>query len=379
MLSAEERKEILANPFKRMRDKVALVGFSQKTRDMAPFLDPTYEIWGLNEEYCWFPKKVGDTFLMESWLKTFDRWFQLHPRADAMRENNTNDRNHPYWLTQTTGVCKWCNGTKEWENYLNGGIKEKCPFCKDGVFIPDEKRQDLTIYMQQQWDDIPGSVEYPLDEVVDRLMPQTMKETKRGRYFRSSPAFMMALAAVMGFTTIDCYGFEMGTDTEYHYQRANFEYLIGLLSGMGLTINVPAESSLLHGELYAYETLKVGYRQDLELRKLFMEARVKNAEIETKVAEGKYIGLRNLEKEGKFSPEDIKAAVKAAKVAHAKAQGMQNFKRGAAREVEMQISMYDAYFNSETRETVEKTEQLVNTDYIFELPGEKQGEEDADA
>lgn len=369
-MNEQERKEVLEAPFIRKRDKVALVGFSQKTRDMAPFADDTWEIWGLNEEYNWFPKKVGDEVVVESWLKRFDRWFQMHPREDFMRENNTNDRNHPFWLLNQSGTCKWCKGTMLWKNYLKAGAEEKCPFCDEGIFTPNEKRQNLTIYMQQAWPDIPGSVAYPIKELADHLMPESMKKTHREFYFRSSPAFMFVLAIAMGYKTIGIYGFEMDTDTEYHYQRANFEYWIGRAQSLGIEVVLPEESALMHGEVYAYETLKVGYRQDLEMRKIFLEQMAKNAEMDTKLKEGAHNALNALWKSGKFTDEEIKASVKAAKLAHAKAQAIYNFKRGAWREVEMQMNMYDAYFNSETRETVEDTEKMVNTDYVFDAPEE---------
>jgi hypothetical protein len=355
-------------PFKRGKDKVALVGFSTRTRSLAPFDDPDFEIWGLNEEYNWFPKKVEGVLTMESWLKRYERWFQMHPVNDYMRANNTNDRNHPMWLLNVSGKCMACNGTKEWENYMNAGKKEKCPFCQDGVYHPPEARKDLIIYMQEAHPEIPGSVKYPLNEIVSNMMPEGMRKTGRGNYFRSSPAFMLALAISMRYKTIGVYGFEMGTDTEYHYQRANFEYWVGRAHSLGIEVILPNESSLLRGELYGYETLKVGYRQDLEMRKTFLEMRVKLAQEFAKIKEGAHEALNALLKSGKFSEEDLKAAVKAAKIEHSKAQAMSNFKRGAQQEVELQLKMFDAYYNAETRETVVKAEELINTDYTFDAP-----------
>lgn len=354
------------HPFERSKEKVALVGFSLKTRHMAPFDDPEYEIWGLNEEYNWFPKNVNGVFTMESWLKRYDRWFQMHPRDDFMRKNNTNDRNHPLWLLNKSGTCMACSGTKLWENYLNAGIKEKCPFCKDGIYTPPPGRQNLTIYMQEAHNDIAGSVKFPLDEIAKNFMPDDMKKTRRARYFRSTPAFMFALALAMGYKEIGVYGFEMGTDTEYHYQRANFEYWVGRAHGMGVSVILPAESSLLRGELYGYETMKVGFRQDLEMRKMFLDKRCELQRKDMHAKEGAYNALNALLKSGKFDEESIKALVQEARAAHLKSQMSNSFKGGAAREVEMVMQMFDIYYNAETRENVVKTEELINTDYQLE-------------
>lgn len=46
--------------------KVAIVGFASSTRHLAPYGDPEWEIWGLNNAYDWMPRAT--------------RWFELHDR-----------------------------------------------------------------------------------------------------------------------------------------------------------------------------------------------------------------------------------------------------------------------------------------------------------
>jgi len=48
------------------RTKVAVLGFTQSF-NLAPFQDPEWEIWGLNELYMFIPR--------------WDRWFELHKRS----------------------------------------------------------------------------------------------------------------------------------------------------------------------------------------------------------------------------------------------------------------------------------------------------------
>jgi len=138
--------------YPRTKDKLAIVGFAGTTRDLAPFDDDEYEIWGLNEEYNY------------DWMKRFDRWFQIHPRWDFTRTGNMNHFNHPNWLYGESDTCMRCEGN----GYLTHVQTKKhidCPECKNtGKYKVPAYRKKLPIYMQQHWDDIPNSIPYPLDE-----------------------------------------------------------------------------------------------------------------------------------------------------------------------------------------------------------------------
>jgi len=50
----------------RTKDKVAIVGFADGHRHLAPFDDPEWEIWGLNRLHQVMPGK------------RWDRWFEIH-------------------------------------------------------------------------------------------------------------------------------------------------------------------------------------------------------------------------------------------------------------------------------------------------------------
>ncbi|KKK70959.1 hypothetical protein LCGC14_2918750, partial [marine sediment metagenome] len=64
------------------RKKVAIVGFAETSRMEAPFNDPTYEVWGLNELYLAIPRA--------------DRWFEIH--AENNIKNSFRDPRHWEWL-----------------------------------------------------------------------------------------------------------------------------------------------------------------------------------------------------------------------------------------------------------------------------------------
>jgi hypothetical protein len=211
------------NDFPRTKNKVAIIGFANTTRHMAPYDDDEYEIWGLNEAYN------------HNFMPRFDRWFQMHPRWDFTRAENLGDPNHFEWL---------------------------------------KSDRDFPIYMQESHADIPNSVKLPLEEMT-QLLPEGKK------YYASTLAYMLVFALFLGYSDIELYGFEMGTDTEYHYQRANAEYLIGVGQGLGFNITLPEQSGILKGKMYGYEEMITPYRQQLELRQEHLKQQLSKQDRDT--------------------------------------------------------------------------------------------------
>jgi len=119
MVTSEERKEQVQQAVKqaiqqpKKRTKVAIVGFAAH-RDQAPFNDPSYEIWGLNELYMYIPR--------------YDRWFELH------------DLNNPVAGQRNPGKHR------EWLRNAN-----------------------IPIYMQEKYEDIPNAVTYPKDAIIEKF------------------------------------------------------------------------------------------------------------------------------------------------------------------------------------------------------------------
>lgn len=212
----------VTDPWKRVTDKVAIVAFSKTTRHLAPFDDPEWEIWGLNEEYRFH------------WMKRWDRWFQIHPYLDFMRKGNPNDPKHPDWLR----------------------AQKPCWIGEPRTF---------PIYMQDHYDDIPASVKLPLDEIQRDLGIN---------YYCSSISYMLGMAAWLGYKEVGLYGVEMASDTEYKYQRPNGEFWIGYMMGRGVKIHLPKEAHLLRGQRYGFDWLPNVGRQQIE----FDLMRMKNEE-----------------------------------------------------------------------------------------------------
>lgn len=342
-----KKKQLLWSDFPRTKDKIAIVGFAKSTRDLAPWKDETFEIISLNEGYK-FP-----------WMKRFDRWMQIHPHWDFSKENNLNDPNHFLWLQNKEGQCVSCAGRGYILTKDMNQITCEADGCKDGVFHPPEYRKDLIVYTQKYYDDVHNSIPLPLDEIHDKFFRKYLGDRK---YFTSSAAYLLGLAMLYGYKQIDFYGFEMGTTSEYHYQRANFEYMVGVAHGLGFDVNIPVQSPILQGELYAFENMQQGYRQNLEMRKVFLKTREEIARSEMFKLAGAVETLKRLENE---SPACKKELMDALGKYH-NALAMVNVYSGAIRETENLTSLYDGYFRNgqeSTRSDEKLVAEFVNTGY----------------
>jgi hypothetical protein len=333
----------------RFKDKLAIVGFASTTRDQAPFDDESYEIWTVNE--------AGNTAIDAfKWMKRFDRLFQIHPRWDFTRINNANDPNHWLWLQNISGKCQMCGGTA-----LMGDGKN-CPVCEGGIYTPSETRSwAKVIYMQEKWKDVPNSVKYPLDEMI-ALNP-------RGKYFDSSLSYMLMLASTMGYKEIFVVGFEMAAQSEYFYQRANFEFLYGCLTAKGQKITLPENTSLLKGKMYGYENMKTGYRQQLDMRLAILNNELATHNMELAKMEGQLTAWKDILSLGTPTP-DLQSKFLEVQSKYGKLLGLVNVVKGASYETENLRKLYDSYFVAEDLEgktnVREVTEEHVKKGYSAE-------------
>lgn len=319
--------ELTWKDFPRKKDKVAICGFASTTRHLAPYDDEDYEIWGLNEAYN------------HNFMSRFDRWFQLHPRWDFTKVDNLGDPNHFEWL---------------------------------------KSDRDYPIYMQESHADIPNSVALPLDEMTDKFL-------QGEKYYTSSLSYMLVFAMLLGYKRIELYGFEMGTNTEYHYQRANAEYLIGLGKGLGFDIILPEQSGILKGKLYGYEEMYTPYRQQLELRQSHLRIQLDKQERDTFRRSGAAEALHRGLSEMRFIDETkkkqdiievakrnlsiIEKASHKAQLRAVKGQTAADFINGALTETVNLTGMYDRNFlignelDESEPETYKIMQEHVNVEY----------------
>lgn len=202
-------ERIPLDPWTRSKDKVAIVGFANHWTQ-TPFDSEEFEIWGLNELY-----DVAKEQLKKPLAENRVRWFEIHGREEQYEGN-------PFVHSRNTA-----------NEHAAKMAALQCP-----------------VYMQKHWDDIPLSVEYPLEEMRARFAHQTGSSA----YFTNSISYMMALALHMGFKEMHIYGVDMAQGSEYASQRPSCEYFLGIAQAIGMRIHIPVESDLLkYSYLYGWE------------------------------------------------------------------------------------------------------------------------------
>lgn len=203
--------------------KVAIIGFTDHKR-LAPFANPEWEIWGLNDLYLDLPPVPHDRV----------RWFQIHkwldkgggkfaPYPDSMMDfgegpPHPRDPNHPKWLAEAAKV--------------------------------------FPLYMMEERPEVPEAVQID-KEAVFAYFDDGMGEPIK--YFTNSITWMIALAIMelapqsngkraIEDAELGIWGVDMmmggGPGSEYGYQRPSCEWLIGWARGAGIKVHVPAESDL---------------------------------------------------------------------------------------------------------------------------------------
>jgi hypothetical protein len=196
------------------KTKIAIVGFSESSRDLAPYNDPEFEIWACNHVYRFIPR--GDV------------WFELHHHDELAVKYGENWEEYREWLTEQT----------------------------------------MPVYMQEAYPEFPSSVRFPIEDVCQEFgftesyceggpgVVGPRKEKWRAT-FKSSLSYMLALALMQeGVKEIHIYGVDMIIDSEWGFQRHNLYLFMGWARGMGIKLVLPEESGLLKEgtcDLYAYE------------------------------------------------------------------------------------------------------------------------------
>ncbi len=189
--------------------RIAIVGTAASWKQ-TPWDDPTLEIWGLNDAWTLnFPRA--------------DRWFELHPmdhfhyRKVEQKVVYADDVPHGFYVRPV-------------------GHLEKL----------QEMARTIPVYLQREppqgWP--PNARRLPIEQL----------EAAFGPYFASGPSYEVALAILEGASEIQVWGIHLETEQEYRDQRANFEHLLGIARGRGITVVMAPQSPVMrHGWKYGYE------------------------------------------------------------------------------------------------------------------------------
>lgn len=200
-----------------MPKTVAIVGNSSTTLPYAKH-SRADEFWTMNH--------LGIKMLREGEIPRLDRLFEIHEQDWFLRKE-LNESAEIYWT--------W--------------LQEPHPF---------------TIYMHAVHPDVPASVKYPKDEIVNTLLSGFKDSAGVIReFFTSSVSWMFALAILEGFERIELYGVEMQYGTEYYYQQPGGTFWMGLALGKGIEVVIHEKSGLCKARLYGYETAPYAHRDIL--------------------------------------------------------------------------------------------------------------------
>ena len=178
---------------KHEEETVCIVGLDENCLDGLDSEDSRSEWWGLNQSHAQFAPAR---------LERFTRWFQIHA-WEPMVARQLPQAKHIEWLA----------------------------------------RCGIPVYLEERRDDIPMSVRYPFEEVL---------ETLGNNYFATNSfGYMVALAIHERFKRIKIYGADFGpSDTSDAYARPCIEFLLGFAVAVGIEVWVPKASALLKGDLY---------------------------------------------------------------------------------------------------------------------------------
>jgi len=168
------------------------------------------------------------------------------PRLDRLFEM------HPIWMQAASKKTEYQKPRDHWE-WL-------------------KMNDDIPVYMLVDHPEVPMCIRYPVEQVSTLVPP-----ARRRKVFTSSFDYLMGLAIYEGFERIEAYGFEMGSDTEYRYQREGAAYWIAQCDARGIELVLPENTALLRNKMYGYEGGSMIYRQDLERLKIQRERQKKDA------------------------------------------------------------------------------------------------------
>lgn len=211
--------------------KVAIVGTAPSSRDLAPFDDESWKIWGVSNVYQHIPK--------------WDCWFELHDL-----ETRKNEQEYP-------GHYDWL------------------------------KKQTTPVYMQQTHEEIPASVEYPKQEIIGEFGGYFTNSV--------SYMIALAIhrgAEQIGIFGVDMAVQDAGGHSEYAHQRPSCEYFVGIAVGRGIKVDIPPESDLLKAaRLYAYETAGA-FALKARVRRKELQQRIAKADQESQDARDRSVFLQ---------------------------------------------------------------------------------------
>lgn len=128
-----------------------------------------------------------------------------------------------------------------------------------GAVIKRINDMGVPLVAPMKYEEIPLSEAFPLDRYVKEF---------GAPYFLNTIAYMIAYALLEGAEEIDLFGINQASSSEYFYEKASCEYLLGVAIGRGVKVTIHGEKSellmnkarfggsILYGYDASYETIK---------------------------------------------------------------------------------------------------------------------------
>lgn len=215
-----------------MPKQICLLGSAPSSIRLAPHDDPSWVLWGCSP---------GCATAIQG--RRVDVWFELHKVTPEFPWFQAND---PYW------------------SFL--------------------KNFQGPVYMLEPHPEIPNSVRYPIEAMIDRYGPF---------FWQSSLSYMAALALedpelkVLGWRGVD-----MAATEEYERQKPACHYFIWEAMKRGIFIDIPPESDLFYPQqMYGYSEINP-HRIKLDKRKEELIARLQQAERESQASRDTYMFIK---------------------------------------------------------------------------------------
>jgi len=305
-----------------LKKTVAIVGSHPRSEVTFSFERKDCDIWAFNEA------------LNKPWFQRADAIFQLHTEEIWSNPNNRNDPNHIHWLHDESAPCNRCKGTGK-------ALGKECDACDGTGTYKPSLRDGVTVYMKENYPDIPGCVEYPLDDVIDMLGSyRWVWEEQNGNAdtFTSSMPYAIALAILKGYERIEMHGIELETNTEYMFQRDGMMFWKGFAIGRGIEL-IHFTPQFQHVRMYGYDgeaqlPLERFTGRIEELQKVQDELKAKY-EATVEEASSVFTVFLNSGKEPEKVAETLRAQVKAAHELHIAAGMLQENEKYYAKAVAM--------------------------------------------
>lgn len=168
-------------------NRIAIVGKAQDSMLHAPFADPTWSIWIMND--------MGLRHGVPRW----DLCAELHDRPLAEHDAELLE-----WIRQQ----------------------------RNGLVLVDEVN-------------LPAAIGDPNDAATVAAFPKRQMHGIYGNYFTSTVAWLIALAIAQKPSHLAIFGVNSASPAEYAHQRACIEHYLGIAKGAGILVTVATQSDLL--------------------------------------------------------------------------------------------------------------------------------------